>query len=340
MNYLCRMKTKLLLTLAVAFAFISCNDEIDLTADWKDIPIVYALINKDDAVHYLRLEKAFLDQNGNAFDAAQNIDSIYYSPDVTVEIQNITTGSLVQLERINGEDVGLYRNDGVFANSPNILYRFNTEDLPIEGEHLIELRINRGDNLDVVTAEAEVMGDIIPQAPSMPGDKVDFPMDRETSIRWRSGEEIRIFDVFLQVRYAEQQINDPNSIVEKSVIWPMASGVDNAPETQQTVIKVPGQEFYAYLAQSIELDNEKIRFFQGMDLIISGGGEAVEQFINIALANTGITSAQEIPVYTNLSEGLGIFTSLTDTTVVDLILTDESRDSLRSGSITGALNFQ
>lgn len=334
------MKTKLLPVLAIAFLLGACNDEIDLTADWKDIPVVYALINKDEAVHYVRLEKAFLDQNGNAFDAAQNIDSLYYGPEVTVEILNQSTGKTVVLERVNGEDEELYREDGVFANSPNYLYKFLAEDLPLDGEQTIELRINRGDNLEVVTAEAIVMGDIIPQAPSMPGDKLDFPMDRETSIRWRSTEEIRIFDVFLQVRYAEQLISDPNSVEEKSVIWTMGQGIDNEAGTQQTVLKVSGQEFYAFLAQSIETDNDKIRFLQGMDLIITGGGEAVERFINIALANTGITSAQEIPTYSNLSEGLGIFSSLSDTTVVNLTLTNESRDSLTSGSITGELNFQ
>ena len=340
MTYLCRMKTKLLLTLGVAFLLGGCNNDIDLTADWKDIPVVYALINKDEPVHYLRLEKVFLDQNGNAFDAAANIDSIYYGPEVVVEILNQSTGQRTVLERINADEEGIFRNDGVFANSPNILYKFTAEDFPLEGEQEMQLIINRGDLLEPVTAEAVVMGDIIPQAPGMPGDKLDFPMDREASIRWRSTEEIRTFDAFLRINYAEQLISNPNQVEEFSVVWTMGQGIENDGGSQQTVLKVSGQEFYAFLAQSIQPDNDKVRFLQGMDLIITGGGEAVENFINIALANTGITSAQEIPVYTNLSDGLGIFSSMSDTTVVNLVLTNASRDSLISGSITSELNFQ
>ncbi|MEM1217386.1 MAG: hypothetical protein AAGH79_00665 [Bacteroidota bacterium] len=334
------MKTKLLLTLAIAFVFGGCNNDIDLTADWKNIPVVYALINKEDPVHYLRLEKAFLDENGNAFDAAANIDSIYYGPEVVVEILNQTTGARTVLERVNADEEGLPRDDGVFANSPNILYKFTAADFPLEGEQIMQLIIDGDDLGEPVTAEATVMGDIIPQAPSMPGDKLDFPMDRETSIRWRSTEEIRFFDVFLRINYAEQLISNPDVIEEFSVIWTMGQNIDNAASTQQTVLKVSGQEFYAFLAQSIQPDNDKIRFLQGMDLVISGGGEAVKSFIDISLANTGITSAQEIPVFSNLSEGLGIFSSVADTSVVNLTLTNASRDSLITGSITSELNFQ
>ena len=77
-----------------------------------------------------------------------------------------------------------------------------------------------------------------------------------------------------------------------------------------------------------------------MDLVITGGGEAVEQYISIALANTGITSSQEIPIYSNISEGRGIFTSIVRTTVPDLQLSAESDNYLKTSTVTADLNFQ
>src|SRR5690606_25492765 len=70
-----------------------------------------------------------------------------------------------------------------------------------------------------------------------------------------------------------------------------------------------GGNFYTALKAEIEEDAMATRLFDSVDIIIWCAGEELEEFIRITEANTGITGTQDIPTYTNLSEGLGIFTS-------------------------------
>ena len=79
----------------------------------------------------------------------------------------------------------------------------------------------------------------------------------------------------------------------------------------------------------------------GIDVIVNAGGEELYTFRSILSANTGITGVGgDLPSYTNLSEGAGIFTSSNAHTLRDFDLHPESLDSLQNGSITGDLNFQ
>ena len=50
------MRRLILLLLPVAILFSSCKDQLDLTADYKDITISYGIINVQDPVHYFNFQ--------------------------------------------------------------------------------------------------------------------------------------------------------------------------------------------------------------------------------------------------------------------------------------------
>jgi hypothetical protein len=330
-------KTAFFLAFISALSVISCDQDIDLTAGWKDIPIVYGLLNAADTAHYIRVEKAFQDQNGNAFLAAQEPDSLYYT-NATVRLLNLTTGKEAVLQKVDGAAEGYPREGGDFAQVPNYLYKVRKSNFPISGGDEVRFILERGDQLEVVTAECVVLDEIVPQSLT-PGAKLDFPTNRDVSFRWRAGEEARIFDLSLVIHYDEKLSNDPN-VQSKELVWPIAKNLKKTDSSPIITAKVFGLEFYNFMADHIEIIPGATRLLTSIDVVIKGGGEAVEQYISIALANTGITSAQEIPVYTNLSEGLGIFTSVVETSVSGLTLTADSDNYLSTSEITQSLNFQ
>ena len=50
-----------LLILALAlFNLASCNKKLEVNADWKDVTVVYGLLDQTDSVHYVKVTKAFL----------------------------------------------------------------------------------------------------------------------------------------------------------------------------------------------------------------------------------------------------------------------------------------
>ena len=66
----------------------SCSNEFELTENWKDITIIYGLLDASDTAQYIRIEKAFLDETTSALTIAQEADSIFYN-NISVSLQAI-----------------------------------------------------------------------------------------------------------------------------------------------------------------------------------------------------------------------------------------------------------
>src|ERR1700722_992454 len=61
----------------IILLFIACNNKLNIDAPYKDITVVYGLLDQNDSAHYIRINKAFLGI-GNALTMAQQYDSINY----------------------------------------------------------------------------------------------------------------------------------------------------------------------------------------------------------------------------------------------------------------------
>ena len=155
------MSLRIILTSFVfAILLSACSNDLNLTSDWKDIPVVYGLLNESDANHYIRVEKAFLDPETSAFLLALEPDSIFYN-NVTVFLENVNSGQQFQLQRVDGNDEGFEKEEGVFASSPNYLYKIDSTSLDLRGGEEMKLIVNRGDNLPQVTATTIVLDDMV-----------------------------------------------------------------------------------------------------------------------------------------------------------------------------------
>jgi hypothetical protein len=70
----------ILVLLATCF-FTSCKNDVEINGEWKDISVVFGLLNQSDTAHYVRISKAFLGE-GDALVFAQQFDSLYYRPEL------------------------------------------------------------------------------------------------------------------------------------------------------------------------------------------------------------------------------------------------------------------
>ncbi len=153
------MKKNITLLFIVTFLLPSCSTDFDLTSDWKDIAIVYGLLDKDANFNYVRIEKAYLDPKTSALTIAQIPDSLYYDS-LTVSLLEFNNGILtntITLERINGDVIGLTKDSGIFASTPNILYRTNFTIDPLKH---YKINISKSDNKALVTAETNIVQDL------------------------------------------------------------------------------------------------------------------------------------------------------------------------------------
>ena len=334
------MKNNLLFALLVSLMFWSaCSNEFQVTAPWKDIPVVYGLLDVNKDVHYIRVEKAFLDPERNALLDARIADSIYYD-NATVQLEKVSTGQKFTMTRVDGNDasVGFPRDPGIFATAPNWLYRLSNSQINLQAGETIRFLLDRGNNLPLVTAETVIQGPMIKRTPL--GTNFDFAPNLPTKVGWSASPEAKIFDVKLLIHYAEFPSDNPNAFVEKTLEWEWGQGVTFPVFSNEYRLEKDGREFYSFMAASIPDDPNFHRIFDKIDIEVRSGGAALEKYINVALANSGITGSQELPSYTNLSEGMGVFSTTGLLRVPGLSLSTRSRDSLINGSITKHLNFQ
>ena len=328
-----KIRTYLLLVIA-AITWVSCDNDLVVTSPWKDIPIVHAIITPNDTAHYIRIEKAFLDPNTSALEIAKIADSIYYD-ELDAALVNTSSGQRFQLTEVDATFEGYPRDQGIFATEPNILYKITADDLNLKANETYRLEINRSESLPLVTAETEVVLRPTIMRP-VPGQPLRFVYDQFFRVVWQESDNAFFYDVKLDINYEEMnESTNPGVYESRSLEWSFTRN------TTENTSQVLGVEFYEYLAAELEADPAIIRELTGIDVIVNAGGEELYTFRSILSANTGITGVGgDLPSYTNLSEGAGIFTSSNAHTLRDFELHPESLDSLQNGSITGDLNFQ
>jgi hypothetical protein len=83
-----------------------------------------------------------------------------------------------------------------------------------------------------------------------------------------------------------------------------------------------------------------IRYFDRADITIVGGGKEIQEFLISSSANSGLTGAEVIPSFSNLSEGYGIFTAKNTSTLAQILVETKTVDSMNIHPLTLNLNFR
>lgn len=328
------MKKVVFLSLFASFLFYQCSNEFDLVEDWKDIPVVYGLLSLSDTAQYIRVEKAFIDPEVAGTTIAMIPDSLYYD-NAVVSLDNLSSGESWVLEKVDGNIEGYVRDAGAFANAPNYLYKIRTTDITMRPGDDFLLKINRGEEKAIVTAETTIMDTF---QISQPGNKINFGYITQTKVQWDpigNNELPALYDVHMLIHYREIDLNDPDlEWVPKTLDWTFDRNVE-----QFTTSQV-GKSFYLFMASALgETPTNIKREIANIDVVVVAGSSEIKEYITLGSANLGITASGEVPKYTNLSEGYGIFGCRYIKIKDGIPLRQESIDSLRYGSFTKHLNF-
>ncbi|MCB0661406.1 MAG: DUF4249 family protein [Saprospiraceae bacterium] len=331
-----------LLGLLLVFGILiwnGCSNDLELTTDYKDIPVIYAKLDASDSAHYIRVEKAFLDPKTNAFVLAQRVDSLYY-PNAVVTLEKNDDGTIYTLERVDGNLEGYVRDTGIFASAPNYLYKIRQDVINLEGEDEVKITLKRGENFADITSTSTII----------PPMEIDRPFSspinvwENLAVQWTRNSELpRIFDLSVIVRYQEKAANDPNApVFNREIEWLTTKNLTLDPEENNAKVtyRIDGDAFFSFLGNNLSKDEPVVRQLSNISFKIFGGDSQIENAYLIALANQGFASTQDPPVYTNIEGGRGIFASVTSVESIGFTLAASARDSLLNGRFTSGLGFQ
>ena len=326
-NIFLPVSTLLLLTL-----FQSCENELDVNADWKEVIVVYALLDPLDSVQYVKINKAFQNNETGALVAAQEPDSLFLDS-VDVVLTNLNSGVSYSLVKDNN----LQKDSGIFAHTINTLYK--TQALIIPGNYykLDVLSIKTGKR---VTAEALVVGPANIVAPFRDS-TTPFSIGNETIVvNFSSGINTAVYDVRMEVVYQEFPASDTNAKVLKSETWRMLTNL----RTQSTsgfnniTARIPRTAFLQFLGGSITAAPSLLHRILHVNLTFYGGSELLSDYISVSEPSLGIVQKQAD--YTNINGGTGLFASRCIQKIVRVPLDPSSISILQSRPETAPLNFR
>jgi hypothetical protein len=323
-----------------------CDNELLVNAEWEEIAVVYGLINPTDDSNFVRIQRAYLNEGGSALMFSQNPDSIYFDS-LDVKLAEYTDGvetAVYNLKRVDGNKIGRKKDEGLFTNEVNWLYLCTN---PIkESSFLIDVEyrlvIVNPETGNVVTASTLTLG---------PG-QVNNPInDRFRTLTFRdvnpgnvvieyvTGTDAVSYNVEFIFRYKEAPANDTSVWEVKEVAWTPVKNRSTG-STRGFVEKsalVQSFAFYEYIANVIPEDPNLVRKPVDMDLHLIGGGEDLSTYVSLSRPSIGIV--QKRPEYTNVENGLGLFSCRHIRRYQNLFISDIMKADLRTSPTVAHLNF-
>lgn len=340
-------KTSVFLLLTIVFGLLisSCENSLDILDEYKETPIVYGLLNKNDTVHYVRIQKGFLGE-GNALLMAQYTDSIYYdTSEVEVRIYSLINGQQTDTILLK-PNFSKEKEEGLFTNEKHRLYQLFLQEringnislkpyfkLKTDAVYRFELKNKTSGLTSVATTN---LVESISQQSLFPSSKINLASDFPYNVKIGSAKNGKVYGLIMRFKYKEFK---PGATVgtDKQVDYYF----DNILSTtnnggQSLTFLLDGASFFSYLKQRIPKDNSVSRPIGSVaaDFIFTVGTPDLYNYIQV---NAPGNTVNYIPEYTNLSNGKGIFTSRWSSTVSNIKFNTPSQDSLLYGKYTTGL---
>jgi hypothetical protein len=337
--------------LVIALTLNSCNEEVNLTGDFRETVVVHGLLDKADSIHFVKINRAFIGP-GNSYDIAQIPDSSYFE-NIEVTITEILNGSQARVWTLTDTLVENKNPNGVFFAPEQKLYYFHTiNQAPLNDDAIYRLNVSVNDGEIEVTGETEIVSGISSPASSQNFSFkfADNPSSYiSTGVTASNVGNSYVMNATLRVKFKEY-IGGTGT--EKTFDWALgeASVIPNSNKT----FTANGQTFYNLVKANVT-DNPLIeaRTFESITVVLTGGEEELYNYMTVNQPSSSL--AQSKPTYTNLTitgdaRVIGIFSSRQTASWERPFYVNAGLPYIRSidkkstrelctGSITGALLF-
>jgi hypothetical protein len=322
-----------LIAVTAILMFASCDNTIELEAPYKEIGVIYGLINPADTIHYVRIQKAFLGE-GNALVMAQIADSTYYPDILDVRLFRIKDGVEMEsfpLTRFVGPDK-TGGND--FPQSPNILYKTNGEVIDRDSEYKIVVTNTQSGHL--IYAQTPIVDSIRVLRPTV-SELIRWSNPNPTLVEFTPTPNGKVYNLTIRFHFLEQDIS--SGIANARYIdWVFPNEIVNNPLNASTFRReIAGENFYKFVGEKLQPGNY-YRYAGNLDFIFVAGEELLANYVSITSAITSVITTT--PYYSNVTGGTGIFSSRFIQVLKDKQMDPPSVSLLQSSPYTQDLGFQ
>ncbi|MEI7490196.1 MAG: hypothetical protein WCK92_02270 [Bacteroidota bacterium] len=324
-----------LLILACALLMLgSCKKTLVVNADWKDVTIVYGLLDQTESVHYVKITKAYLGP-GDAIKFAQIPDSSEYSHPLKATMEELNGSTL--LRTITLHDTLIQNKDsGVFYFPVQHMFCTYAQLSPDLTYHLI---VKDSVTNKVIEGTATLVSDFDIERPTIFTRATTFQSGKSSEVKWISAKSGKRYQVNLRIRYAEATIGVPNSTVIKSLDWLALTDIKSLSEKggQTMDYFINGDAFYIFMGSHIPVDPTVTRALRDCDYIFTVGSEDLSTYMDVTAPSN--TIIQERPAFSDIVNGIGLFTARVVKSVDTLRFSTFTLDEIKTNQYTKDLGF-
>lgn len=334
--------------MALAFSvFSSCDNELDITADWKEIAIVYGVLNPTDAQNYIRIQRAYLDETTGALAFSDIPDSLYFdSLQVSLtEFHNGQEGNTYRLTKVDGNQIGLEKDSGLFQSEVNYLYQLNAEVKASSFFHTYEYRLTVFNPYtgNLVTSSTPSVGRAEIEAPVN-----DFSEEllilADTNYKiisvFQEGKFARAYDQIMRIRLEEINREDTSDREVLELDWVMFRNrsTKSLAGFNESIYPVSSKLFFTFIQSQLDAEKNVKRRLLNFDIYNYGISDDLNTYINVNQPSIGIV--QKKPEYTNIENGFGIFASRHISRVVNKRFHPKTHEAMTLSASTADLGFE
>ncbi|MDB9910028.1 hypothetical protein OAC83_00230 [Flavobacteriales bacterium] len=296
------MKKIYLLVSVFTIIFTSCDTDFDVNAEWEEVTVVYGLLDAGDEMktQQIKISKAFLGKM-DALQMAQYADSINFDQgELAVKVIRVKNNGI--RDTITLDEVPTLRNVGVF-NDSIIVYTFENNNFlnsNFEYELLIKNNITGNEVSSTTNIISEFNFDMGAGFPFgfietwIPGNPSATKFS-STVVTWGNSTDNGLqYQIELIFNYNENDIAK-NLIYTSTVL------------EETNIFEFEGEKIFNFFKNELVKDPLIERKFLSIDLIMTVGSEDLKTYRIINEEITGIV--QERPQFTNINNGIGLFSS-------------------------------
>ena len=316
--------------------FISCETDFNVNAEWEEVTVVFGLLDQTQDKQYIRINKAFLGNEGASV-MASVADSINYNPDnLEVKIEKLDEGE-VRDTKIITDTIHHKKDSGFFAYDENIVYVFDTDNF-LNKDREYKLTVTNLTSKKVITSATKLIHNLTFTTNfDLQFGFVNIVLDSayylQKTIKWNHSTNAAIYQMTLFINYIETDMTD-GSISNKQVykVYPIIE--DDVTMTQ----KITGEEIFSLLANNVLQSPTVTREVVNLDLLFSVGSAELNTYIRLNEPPTGIV--QERDLYTNIDGGIGLFSARYSTLKDNIGITDDTKQAIADSlGLDTELNF-
>lgn len=324
----------------------SCSEDFQVTAPYKDITFVYSFLSMQDNAHYIRIQKAFLDENKSAVEMAKEADSNYYQ-NLEVTVREISGKNILNnfpLQKVDMAQEGLPKDTGSFFDNPSYAYKFTHKLDPQYNYRLVIFNPQNGysDSSEIKIVDTTKLYLSLSSNSKF---KFDKTIPANTSkynlvILNNPGSNIKYMEGFIRFFWDDKNIVS-GDVIRKSADFLLDSRPTGS--SSQEVMTTSNQSFYYFLKSVMgDAPDNHERYLDSCDFYVYAGGV---DYYNYRLAKTfhsGLTADQSQPIFTNIigKDIYGLFSTKAVAFKLQVPIDTATMDSLMLNSITNPLRIK